>query len=71
MVLIWMYQSYIYPWGKNKLSNYCVIICVLFWILIGLQIIFTYVIIFIFYSLLKYYQILNILILLVVWVMQI
>lgn len=43
MVAIWAIQAYIYPWGKNRLSLTSVIICILFWLFIGFQIIFTHV----------------------------
>jgi hypothetical protein len=27
MVIIWAIQAAIYPWGKNKISIYCIVIC--------------------------------------------
>jgi hypothetical protein len=41
MVVIWAIQAYIYPWGKNKISIYCIVICITMWVLLGIQIVLT------------------------------
>jgi hypothetical protein len=44
MVLIWIIQAVIYPWGKNKISIYCIIISISMEVLIIGQLFFTEVI---------------------------
>jgi hypothetical protein len=41
MVFVWAIQAIIYPWGKNRISGYCIIISLIMEVLIILFIILT------------------------------